>query len=121
MNFVYSIIVNYHFPLDRLDVYMLYLKLTEGPGGGGQMPGCPPPLGCATVVQGRRQDFCSGGNIGQNFIHEFLSSPVLQWRRQNFGSGGHSAKMYSSKTFEKFIKNLHKNLKNSPKFFKNKS
>ena len=28
-----------------------------------------------------------GGNIGQDFIHEFLSSPVLQWRRQNFGSG----------------------------------
>ena len=24
-----------------------------------------------------------------------------QGRRQNFGSGGHSAKMYSSKTFEK--------------------
>ena len=49
-----------------------------------------------------------------------LSSPVLQWRRQNFGSGGgHSSKMYSSKTFEKFIKNVHKNLKNSPKFFKN--
>ena len=28
------------------------------------------------------------GDIGQNFIDEFLSSPVLQWRRQNFGSGG---------------------------------
>ena len=40
MNFVYSIIVNYHFPLDRLDVYILYLKLAEGPRGG--MPGCPP-------------------------------------------------------------------------------
>ena len=25
-------------------------------------------------------------NIRQNFIHKFLSSPVLQWRRQNFGS-----------------------------------
>ena len=58
------------------------------------------------------------GDTGQNFIHEFLSSPVLQWRRQNFGSGGgHSAKMYSSKTFEKSIKHLHKNLKHSPKFF----
>ena len=42
------------------------------------------------------------GDIIQNFIHEFLSSPVLQWRRQNLGSEGHSAKMYSSKTFEKF-------------------
>ena len=38
-----------------------------------------------------------GGELGQNFIHEFLSSPVLQWRRQNFGWGGgeNSAKMYS--------------------------
>ena len=43
-------------------------------------------------------------NIKQNFIHEFLSSPVLQWRRQNLGSIGHSAKMYSPKTIEKFIK-----------------
>ena len=29
--------------------------------------------------------------IGQNFIHEFHSNPVLQWHRQNFGQGGHSA------------------------------
>ena len=47
-----------------------------------------------------------GGNIGQNFIHKFLSSPVLKWRRQNFGSGGHLEKMYSSKTFENNLKNL---------------
>ena len=33
--------------------------------------------------------------------------------------GGDLAKMYSSKNFEKFIKNLNKNLKKSPKF-KNK-
>ena len=26
------------------------------------------------------------GNIRQNFIHEFLSSPVMQWRRQNVDS-----------------------------------
>ena len=32
------------------------------------------------LVRGRR-------NIEQNFIHEFLSSPVLQWRSQNLGSG----------------------------------
>ena len=44
------------------------------------------------------------GNIGQNFIHDFLLSPVLQWRRQNFGSGTHSAKMRLSKTFENFLK-----------------
>ena len=50
-----------------------------------------------------------GGNIGQNFIHDFLSSPVLQWRRQNFGSGRHSAKMHSSKTFENFLK-IYKNI-----------
>ena len=51
------------------------------------------------------------------------SSQVLHWRRQNVGSGGHSAKMYSSKTFEKFLnlkKNFHNYLKNSPKFFKTK-
>ena len=29
-----------------------------------------------------------GGNIGQNFIHDFSLSPVLQWRRKNYGSGG---------------------------------
>ena len=37
------------------------------------------------------------GDIGQNFINEFHSSPILQWRRLNFGLGRHSAKMYSSK------------------------
>ena len=76
--------------------------------------------GARILILGRRQNFGSRGDIGKNLIHEFFSSPVLQWRRQNFGSGGHSAQMYSSKTFEKFIKNLHKNLKNSPKVFKNK-
>ena len=25
------------------------------------------------------------GNIRKNFIHEFLSSPLLQWRLQDFG------------------------------------
>ena len=34
--------------------------------------------------------------------------------------GGTFSTMYSSKTFWKVLKNLHKNLKNSPKFFKNK-
>ena len=38
-------------------------------------------------------------DIGQNFIQDFLSSPVLQLRRQNFGSGKHPVKMHSSKTF----------------------
>ena len=71
--------------------------------------------------QGGARILVRGGNIEQNFIHEFLSSPVLQWCRQNFGYGGNSAKMYSSKTiekFEKFIKNLHINLKYSPKYSK---
>ena len=39
-----------------------------------------------------------GGDIGQDVIHEFQSSPVLRWRRLNFGLWRHSAKMYSSKT-----------------------
>ena len=56
------------------------------------------------MFKGKRQDFGSGEYIGQNFIHDFLSSPVLQWRRQNFGSGGHSAKIHASKTFEKILK-----------------
>ena len=74
------------------------------------------------MFRGGARILVGGGNIGQNFIHELLSSPLLQWRRQNFGSGGHSAKLYSSKTFEKFekfIKNLHKNLKKFSKFLKN--
>ena len=45
--------------------------------------------------------------------HNTLSSPILQWRRQNFGSDGEDIQktMFSSKTFEKFIKPLHKDLK----------
>ena len=57
-----------------------------------------------------------GGNIGKNFIYEFLSSPVLQWRRQNFGSGRGT---FSTnvlikdvlKNFEKLKTNLQKNFK----------
>ena len=45
-----------------------------------------------------------GEGIRQNFIHDFLSSLILQWRRQNFDLEGQSAKMHSSKTFEKFLK-----------------
>ena len=56
------------------------------------------------ICSGATPGFWWGRDIGQNFIHDFLSSPVLQWRRQNFGSGGHSAKMHSSKTFEKIFK-----------------
>ena len=44
MNFVYSIIVNYRFPLDRLDVYILYLKLAEGPGANARLPPLAAPL-----------------------------------------------------------------------------
>ena len=39
------------------------------------------------VISVAAPGFWFGGKLGQNFIHEFLSSPVLQWRRQNFGSG----------------------------------
>ena len=40
-------------------------------------------------LTGAAPKFWFGGrrNIEQNFIHEFLSSPVLQWRSQNLGSG----------------------------------
>ena len=59
-------------------------------------------------VQGRRQDFGSkGGNIGQKFINDFRSSPVLQLRRKNFGSGGRTfSKNVLIKDFWKFLKNL---------------
>ena len=56
-------------------------------------------------VQGQRQDFGSG-DIGQNFIHDFLSSPVLQWRRQNFGSVGTFSKIVLIKDFLKNVLNL---------------
>ena len=56
------------------------------------------------MFRGNARILVWGEDIGQNFIHDFHSSPVLQWRRQNFGSGRQSAKMHSSKTFEKFLK-----------------
>ena len=75
-----------------------------------------------------------------NFVTTMLSYQVLKYIRYSFlfhicishrgGAkisvlGGHySARTYSSKTFDKFRKNLYKNLsqnlKHSPKFFKNK-
>ena len=61
------------------------------------------------------------GDIGENFIYDFLSSPVLQWRRQNFGLEYIQQKCTHQrllKNFENFGKILHKNLINSPKFFK---
>ena len=61
------------------------------------------------------------GNIRQNFIHEFLSSPVLQSRRQNFAS----EKTLSEnvlikdfwKNFEKFIKQFAQKFKKFSKIF----
>ena len=67
-----------------------------------------------TVYRGGARILVRGGNIGQNFTHEFLSSPVLQWRRQNFGWGEKIQQKCTHQrllNFEKFIKNLHKNLK----------
>ena len=66
------------------------------------------------------------GDIKQNFIHDSsLSSPVLQWSRQNSVRKGGDIQQKCThkrltKNFEKFIKQLHKNLINSPKFFKDK-
>ena len=53
------------------------------------------------------------GNLGQNFIHEFLSRPVLQCCRQISVRGDIQQKCTHQRllnNFEKFIKNLHKNL-----------
>ena len=67
------------------------------------------------------------GNIKQNFIHDSsLSSPVLQWSRQTSVREGGDIQQKCThkrliKTFSKIYKqNLHKNLTNSPKFFKDK-
>ena len=67
--------------------------------------------------------FGEGGNLGQNFIHEFslksctaMASPQIRF----VGGVGHSAKMYSSKTLEKFwkfYKNFALKLKKFSKIF----
>ena len=69
--------------------------------------------------QGRRQDFGSGGGTLDK-ISYMNSSQVLYCNgvAKILVRGEHSAKLYSSKAFENFIKQLHKNLKHSPKFFK---
>ena len=60
-----------------------------------------------TVYRGGARILVRRGNIGKNFIHEFLSSPVLQWHRKNFGSGGDILHKCTHqrhlKNFEKFI------------------
>ena len=73
------------------------------------------------MFRGAAPGFWFWGDIRQNFIHEFLTSPVCNGVAKISVWGGHSAKMYSSKTFEFFfnLKNLHK-FQNSPKVFKNK-
>ena len=63
------------------------------------------------------------GNIRQNLIHEFLSSPVLQWRRQNFGSEKTFSENVLIKDFLKSFRKIYKTIctkifKNSPKFSK---
>ena len=64
-----------------------------------------------TVYRGGAEILVRGENIGKNFMHEFLSSPVLQWLRQNFGSGGDGEIQHKCtrqrllKIVEKFIKN----------------
>ena len=62
-----------------------------------------------TVLQYRRQDFGSGET--SNKISYMNSSQVLYCNyiaKISVRGGGYLAKMYSSKTFEKFIKNLQK-------------
>ena len=71
-------------------------------------------------IQGRRQNFGGGGNISKNFIHEFLSSPVLQWRLQNFGWEKTFSTNLLIKDFWKIYKTFAQKFKISPKFFKNK-
>ena len=67
------------------------------------------------LYTGAAPEFWWGGDIRKNFIHEFLSSPVLQWRLQNFGWKKTFSRNILIKDFwkilKKFIKHLHKNLK----------
>ena len=79
--------------------------------------------GLVDISSGSRVLVRRGGEkLGQNFKHEFLSSPVLQWPRQNFGSGGRIQQKCTHKRLlkiiEKFIKYLHKSLKNLQNFSK---
>ena len=60
------------------------------------------------------------GDIGQNFIYDFLSNPVLQWRRQNFGWNTFSKSVLIKdflKNFEKFRKILQKKFNKFSKIF----
>ena len=72
--------------------------------------------------QGRSQNFGSGGTSNKisyiNFSHVLYCNGVAKISVLR----KHLAKMYSSKTFEKFqnIYKMHKNSKNCPKIFKNK-
>ena len=81
--------------------------------------------------QGRRQDFGEEGtsgklsymNLSKVLYCTVHSYNVYEWRRKNLGGGEHSAKIYSTETFKKFWKfyiKFGKNLKYSPKFFRNK-
>ena len=71
-------------------------------------------------LTGAAPKFWFGGrrNIEQNFIHEFLSSPLLQWRSQNLGSGEtlciHQRLL---KIFGKLIKQLVQKFKKFSKIF----
>ena len=74
------------------------------------------------IYSGAAPGFWLGeGNIKQNFIQEFFSSPVLQWRRQNFGSGDDIQQKCTNQrvleNFEKFIKQFAQNLKQFSKIF----
>ena len=50
------------------------------------------------------------GDIRQNFIHKFLSSPVLMWRHQNFTSRGAFSKNVLIKDFRKISKKFIKKI-----------
>ena len=69
-----------------------------------------------TVYRGGARILIREGNIGKNFINEFLPSPVLQRRRQNFGSKGDIQHKYTHQRLLKNFENIYK--KFAPKFKK---
>ena len=54
------------------------------------------------LLTGAAREFWFEKEHRKNFIHEFLSIPVLQWSRQNFGSGGDIQHKCTHQRLEKF-------------------
>ena len=73
-----------------IHIFTIHICMCGGVGREGGVRGLPPYVithvhAYAVAAPGF---WFGGGNLGQNFIHDFHSSPVLQWHRHKFGLGG---------------------------------